>query len=380
LLCGKSHPFGPERKAALLANSIYLQLLIKVNLKQLFITGAFLLTTSILSAQLTAEAGSNTVICPGLTYNLGGAPTASGGTPPYSYSWTPSATLNNGTISNPVASPTVPTWYYVTVSDSGGVNSAIDSVFVDLNPIYAYNAGPDTSVCIGDSVTLGNPNNSFAGGVTYTWVPATDLDDANAPRPVFSGTVTTTYTLTITSPVCNSKQYVITVTVHQLPNVDASGGTRIEEGQSTPLTVTGASTYVWMPPDGLSSTTGSLVNAEPINDVTYIVFGTDVNGCVNWDTVTVHVTPNSDIHLYNTFSPNNDGVNDFFFIGNIQKYPDNRLEIFTRTGQQVYAKTNYDNTWDGTNYGDKLPETTYYFTLDLGDGNPVIYGHVTIVR
>lgn len=351
-----------------------------MDLKQLLITGAFLFTTGILSAQVTAEAGANTVICPGLTYNLGGAPTASGGTPPYTYSWTPSGSLNNATISNPVASPAVPTWYYVTVSDSGGVDSYTDSVFVDLNPIYAFNAGPDTGVCIGDSVTLGGPYNSMAGGVTYTWSPATYLDNPNAPRPVFSGTVTTTYTLIITSPVCSSKQYVITVTVHQLPMVDASGGTRIVEGQSTPLTVTGASTYFWMPPDGLSATTGPLVNAEPITDITYVVFGIDQNGCENWDTVTVHVTPNDEIYLYNTFSPNNDGINDFFYIGNIWKYPENRLEIFTRTGQQVYAKTNYDNSWDGTNYGDRLPETTYFYTLDLGADHGVVYGHVTIVR
>jgi gliding motility-associated-like protein len=122
------------------------------------------------------------------------------------------------------------------------------------------------------------------------------------------------------------------------------------------------------------------VNAEPTTTTQYVVYGMDVNGCVNWDTVTVTVTPNDSIYLYNTFSPNNDGINDFFYVGNIAKYPENRLEVFTRTGQQVYAKTGYDNSWDGTNYGDRLPETTYYFTLDLGGDNPVYYGHVTIVR
>lgn len=351
-----------------------------VDLKNFLLTGAFLLTCGILSAQLTAEAGANTQICPGLTYVLGGTPTASGGTPPYTYSWTNAGSLNSGTLSNPVASPQVPTWYYVTVTDSGAVNSYTDSVFVDLDPSYAYNAGPDTAMCIGDTINIGNVNNGLAGGVSYSWSPATYLDSPTLPRPTFTGTITTTYTLIVTSPVCNPKSYTVTVTVHPLPIVDATGGTRINEGQSTPLTATGATTYFWLPPTGLSSQTGSLVNAEPTSDVTYIVFGIDDNGCESWDTVTVHVTSDSSIVLYNTFSPNNDGVNDYFHIGNIQKYPENRLEIFTRTGQQVYAKTNYDNSWDGTNYGDRLPETTYYFTLDLGNGAPVHYGHVTIVR
>lgn len=350
-------------------------------MKQILIAGAFLLTSGVLSAQLTAEAGTNTVICPGLTYNIGGSPsTASGGTPPYTYVWTPNTNINNNTVSNPVVNPTVPTWYYVTVTDSGGVNTATDSVFVDLDPIYAYDAGPDTGVCIGDSVTLGGINNSMNGGVTYTWSPSVYLSSASAPRPVFTGTISTTYTLTITSPVCPSKQYVITVSVYQLPIVDASSAVQIVEGQSTPLSATGATNYLWTPPIGLSSQTGALVNAEPTVTQTYIVFGTDDNGCSNWDTVTVSVTPNDELYLYNTFSPNNDGINDYFYIGNIWKYPESRLEVFTRTGQLVYAKTGYDNSWDGTNYGDKLPETTYYYTLDLGPDKATVHGHVTIVR
>lgn len=380
LICGKSNRFGPERKATLYANLIF-AIANHVNLKQYFVTGAFLLICSILSAQtLTVDAGANTIICPGVTYNLGGSPTVSGGTPPYSFVWTPNTSINNNTVSNPVVNPSVPTMYYVTVTDSGGVNTGIDSVYVDLDPIYAYNAGPDTAMCIGDTIRLGGTNNSMVGGVTYAWAPITYLDNPTLPRPTFTGTITTTYTLTITSPNCPSKQYIITVTVHQLPIVDASGGTRINEGESTPLTATGATTYYWFPPTGLSQTTGPLVNAEPSTDQTYMVIGIDANGCQSWDTVTVHVTSDSSIVLYNTFSPNNDGINDFFHIGNIQKYPENRLEVFTRTGQQVYAKTNYDNSWDGTNYGDRLPETTYYFTLDLGNQSPVYYGHVTIVR
>ncbi|MFM2019253.1 MAG: hypothetical protein RL007_2909 [Bacteroidota bacterium] len=350
-------------------------------LRKLVLLGAFVLLNLFSSAQtLTADAGVNTVICPGLTYSIGGAPTATGGTGPYTYVWTPNTAINNNTLANPIVNPAVPTWYYVTVTDAAG-NTAIDSVGVDLNPIYAYNAGGDTSMCIGDTITLGDVDNSFAGGVTYSWVPATYLSSSSAPRPQFTGPVTTTYTLTITSPVCPSKQFIITVTVNQLPVVTVSPDyIEIEEGQSTPLLATGATNYFWTPGGGLSNTQGALTNAEPSSTTMYFAFGVDDNGCQDWDTVTVSVKPNSEIVVYNTFSPNNDGVNDFFHIGNIQKYPESRLEVFTRTGQLVYAKTGYDNTWDGTNYGDKLPETVYYYTLDLGGDAPVIHGHVTIVR
>lgn len=329
------------------------------------------------------DAGASTVICPGITYNIGGTPTVSGGTAPYTFVWTPNIAINNNTISNPVVNPSVPTWYYVVVTDDSG-NVGTDSVLVNLDPIYAFNAGPDTSVCIGDSIALGAVANTAMSGITYSWAPANYLSDPSAPRPIFSGTVTTTYTLIVTStvsiPNCPSKQYVITVTVNPLPVVDATGAVTIEEGQSTPLMVTGAVDYIWSPATSLSNSTGSLTNAEPTATTLYFVYGIDANGCVDWDTLTVTVIPNNEIVFYNTFSPNNDGINDFFHIGNIQKFPDCRLEVFTRTGQQVYAKTGYDNSWDGTNYGDKLPETTYYYTLDPGDGSPMLYGHVTIVR
>lgn len=351
-----------------------------MNLKRILVFGAFLASIGSIGAQpLVVNAGNGGTICPGLTLGIGGAPTASGGSAPYSYSWTPASTLNNANASNPIASPTAPTWYYVTVTDSTGT-TAIDSVFVNLEPIYAYSAGPDLDVCIGDSIQIGDPDNSFAGGVTFTWSPANDLTSTTAPRPIFTGTVTTSYELSIVSPVCNDKVDSVTITVHPLPLVDASGGTTIQEGQSTPLVASGATNYYWFPPTGLSNTTEPLTNAEPLSTITYTVVGVDDYGCQNWDTVTVFVTPNDAVIVYNTFSPNSDGINDFFFIGNIAKYPDCRLEVFTRTGQMVYAKTGYDNSWDGTNYGDRLPETTYYYALDLGDGSPVLYGHVTIVR
>lgn len=333
------------------------------------------------SAQaLVADAGLRDTICPGTSLTLGGNPTATGGTGPYTFQWTPTTNLSSSTVANPLASPAVPTMYYVQVIDAVG-DTVIDSVFVDLYSIWAFNAGPDTSMCINESVVIGGPNNSLAGGVTYSWTPATGLSSTTAPRPTCSVTVTTTYSLTITSPNCPSKDFEITVTVHPLPNIVATPNTAtIDEGQSIAINASGGVNYAWTPPAGLSNVVGPLTNAEPTSTTTYTLVGIDQNGCVNFDTITITVNPFDEVVLYNSFSPNNDGINDFWYIGNIQKYPDNRLEVYTRTGQQVYAKSGYDNSWDGTNYGDKLPEATYYFTLNLGNGSPPIMGSVTILR
>ena len=80
--------------------------------------------------------------------------------------------------------------------------------------------------------------------------------------------------------------------------------------------------------------------------------------------------------VYNEFSPNGDGVNDFFKIDCISRYPNNSLQIYNRWGNIVYQTRSYKNDWDGTPNGramvqpeDQLPVGTYYYILDLGDGS-----------
>ncbi len=93
------------------------------------------------------------------------------------------------------------------------------------------------------------------------------------------------------------------------------------------------------------------------------------------DTAEAFVQPTC-LVVYNEFSPNGDGVNDFFTIDCISRYPGNELQIYNRWGTVVYQKRGYNNDWDGTPNGraivqkeDQLPVGTYYYVLDLGDGS-----------
>ncbi|MGN7515645.1 MAG: gliding motility-associated C-terminal domain-containing protein [Allomuricauda sp.] len=80
--------------------------------------------------------------------------------------------------------------------------------------------------------------------------------------------------------------------------------------------------------------------------------------------------------VYNEFSPNGDGVNDYFKIDCISRYPGNTLQVYNRWGNIVFQTKSYKNDWDGTPNGramvqpeDQLPVGTYYYVLDLGDGS-----------
>jgi len=89
---------------------------------------------------------------------------------------------------------------------------------------------------------------------------------------------------------------------------------------------------------------------------------------------TPEVTQSSCLTVYNEFSPNQDGANDYFYIECIEQYPNNTLTVYNRWGNMVFKKKNYDNTWDGTsmnkttiNKSEKLPIGTYYYVLEAGD-------------
>ena len=93
-----------------------------------------------------------------------------------------------------------------------------------------------------------------------------------------------------------------------------------------------------------------------------------------------------DLHIPNGFSPNNDGINDTWVIRGLEQYPNHRIRIYNIWNTRVFEKRNYENDWDGRNmthlyFGDgRLPEGTYYYIFDLGNGKKPLKGFVFIKR
>jgi len=81
----------------------------------------------------------------------------------------------------------------------------------------------------------------------------------------------------------------------------------------------------------------------------------------------------------NVFTPNGDGVNDYFFIPGLDTYSENEITIINRWGNVVYEKKNYQGDWTGNG----LPEGTYYYVLrafTLAGVWDVYKGYVTLLR
>jgi PKD repeat protein len=152
----------------------------------------------------TASAGSPQSItgCSFTTVTIGGNPTASGGTTPYLYQWSPSSGLNDSVIANPTVSQIgTTTNYNVVVTDSNGC-TAESSVLITVNgsslSVTTSFTG-DTSWCFGS----GNPVNLTAtpvGGASpyiYNWTPATDLSSTNSATTTATPTAVGVYNYTV---------------------------------------------------------------------------------------------------------------------------------------------------------------------------------------
>lgn len=81
----------------------------------------------------------------------------------------------------------------------------------------------------------------------------------------------------------------------------------------------------------------------------------------------------------NTFTPNGDGLNDYFQIRGLELFRENRIVIFNRWGNEVYKASPYEGDWNGHN----LNEGTYYYVFDVRLPNgqwQTFKGYVTLIR
>jgi gliding motility-associated-like protein len=334
---------------------------------------------NIATAQLKADAGQSQTICPHASVKIGSAG-ATGGKPPYTYLWSPSTGLDNATISAPTASPTVTTTYVLVVTDDS-LNTDTAYVTISLNSINEVSAGEDMRSCENAISILGGPNNLDNNGVTYSWSPTLGLNNPSSPHPAVKPTSSVSYTLTATTAGCPPLIDTINITVIPTPVVDAGEDVTIKEGENITLHGTGGTTYLWEPKDSIKYFNTPNPDVAPLDTFKYYMYASDpTNTCFGVDSVMVFVEPSDDIIIYNTFTPNGDGDNDEWYIANIQKYPNCRLEIFNRQGRLVYKTKGYLNTWTGKSSGDDIPSATYYYVLDLADGKHTYHGTVTIVR
>lgn len=94
------------------------------------------------------------------------------------------------------------------------------------------------------------------------------------------------------------------------------------------------------------------------------------------------ITEGFSVVATNILSPNGDGKNDTWVINDIERYPDNEVTVFDRSGRVVFQTKNYQNDWTGRFSGIPLAEGTYFYAIRLKKGGKIgqLKGFITIIN
>ena len=237
-------------------------------------------------------------------------------------------------------------------------------------------------ICIRDMVTF---NDQTIGNVQqWNW----DFGDrqqgfTNPINHLYLDTATFNVRLFVTDNFgCSSDTMSKPFTVYPYPILNIGPDRFILEGGTIilqPAVYGNDLQYLWTPNLYLSS--NSILQPtvfSPKDDITYKLTVTARGGCTLSKSVFVKLLRFPKIP--NTFTPNNDGINDTWRIDYLNTYPNNWVQVFTRTGQLVFESHGYNQPWDGTFKGKPLPFDTYYYIIEPGNGRDPLTGYVTIVK
>lgn len=284
----------------------------------------------------------------------------------------------------------VPVKVTLTATDTTG-----GSASVSFTVTVKYSAQPPgrsvtvsaskTAICIGEAVTFTANTINADAGTTYQWL--LNGDKAGTGSPIFTtsnlanGDVVNCAVTTGSGCGIPNLGLPVAVSVDSIPVIKLKTKEDIIGGKSVLLNskVTGKiATYKWTPTVGLSDPNIQLPIATPATTTTYTLTVTTSAGCTTQSSETIYVINN--IIIPNTFTPNGDGINDFWAINHLSDYTNATVTIYSRNGLIVYESKGYSIPWNGTRNGGNLPVGAYYYIIDLKDGSKPRSGAVTLIR
>jgi gliding motility-associated-like protein len=310
--------------------------------------------------------------CTGSAFTFS-APSGNG----YTYNWSgPNSFFAN------VQTPSLPN---VSLSNAGlyivKVNAApgcgiIDSFQLVVFPGTIAKITGNALVCEGNSTQL-----MASGGSVYSWSPVAYLDNPNISNPTASPIDSMSYQVIATNQFGCKDSTTITLNVLKKPIVNAGPDKQVFEGQSVALegNVSGQNLqYYWSPTTQMANANTLSPLVSPTDSITYTLYASNGNCPPVGDAVFVLVYKK--LSIPNAFSPNGDQINDTWIIKGLDSYVDASIKVFNREGITVFQAKSSDKPWDGRYNGTLLSVGTYYYLIDLKNGQPLISGWVVLIR
>ncbi len=298
----------------------------------------------------------------------------------------------DGNVVSDTFSPTQPgtvEFTYTVSNDPCGLVSATLVLTVEDIPDAGISTGMAT-YCPGDTIYL---NDLLLGGDPLgIWIDA----NGNATDSIFiadqSGTFT--YEYIVEGLVCAADTGEVSL---EIVSAASPGKAPEELVQACPgdpviglfgLLIDADAGGKWTRADGSAMPNG-LFKPETLGTFIFTYTVTDeLCGDLSTELV-IEVTEETcfvtDLMIPQGFSPNGDGIGDYWIIRGLEAYPRNRVLVFNRWGNEVFSAAPYHNDWDGRaksglNTSEILPVGTYWYILDLGDGDEPKTGFIYLNR
>ena len=273
---------------------------------------------------------------------------------------------------------------------SGCISIFTQEIIVGLSPVKPVVIVNKPFFCLNDMIRLSTAAQS---DVTYSWTgPNNFSSNLQSPEiPVTSEAAAGTYSLTLIRGNCSTETVSIIVPpIYKFPIAAFSSEPKPPAKLSFPVRIRffneskDADAFLWNFGDGNTSTDRDpehIYRTDGNFDVSLTVFKSSVCSASTTQGQFM-ISANNILFIPNTFTPNNDALNDKFVISmtNIKTY---RIQIFNRFGVPVFVSEDLLNHWDGTFRNKPSPLGTYYYLIDASDFNGNIIkktGSVTILR
>ncbi len=343
------------------------EIFLQVTLNGCTVMNDGVLITSIPSPQVTITPSADVQVCQS-SFTLTG--TSSTG----NYQW-----LNGGV---PIPGATSSTYIvtadgdysFISNSATGNCSRTSSEVTVILETALDVEITASAlQACEGQSITL-----SIEGSYdNITW-------STNSSTNSISVSASGLYTVTVNTGGCTATDEV-SILFNAMPVVNAGNDTISDCDLGVVLVGTGTGTLIWTPDPSLNVTEGtSIAHATP-SYTTYYTLTASIGSCVATDQVMVEADCRS-VYIPNIFTPNGDGVNDFFKV-DVRGAKHYHLRIFNRWGEMLFESTDPNKVWNGGKQDYYAPDGVYFWTLELLDyqsqpmlGDGTSHGHVTLVR
>ncbi|MCB9224268.1 MAG: gliding motility-associated C-terminal domain-containing protein [Crocinitomicaceae bacterium] len=344
----------------------------------------------VLSAPVAPTFTANdSTICSGETVTLSGS---GSGTVDYNIYDAASGGNLLGTAPLNVSPSTTTTYYLEAVGTNGCGNiGGTQPLMINVNPNPALSVSPDLQICPGQTATLtasGNGNFSWSTGETTSSISVTPtetsfyivtLTDANGCTSSYQSTISV-----MTGSYVEALNDNATTNIDELVNIDVA-----TNDNGDPLSVVIITNAI----NGVGSVqSDGTINYLPFSgylgsdSLQYVICDIYCSYTCDSAWVKIEIDKADEFSIPGGFSPNGDGINEFFVISGLDSYPNNTLTIYNRWGDIVFSASPYMNNWSGqaegkrTISGDVVVTGTYFYVLDLGDGSEMLNGSIEIKK